>query len=211
MRRILLPLIFILSGLIFDSCSCNRDKENDDSLTKKTAKFLTEKGIEVADGVSEAIKESGEDLAKNATEASGEIISGTAKGISDLADEKGNEIGRHLGNAAAKTLTGYVQSLEDNFGDKELNIPTSSSDKAVVLSVTKMMFQADSINAYILFKSKGEYNLTLRLRNETNLIVGEAYSKVEIEREKPTYKSINFGFGNSEPIRQANKMELIVE
>lgn len=86
-----------------------------------------------------------------------------------------------------------------------------TADKAVVLSVTKMMFQADSVNAYILFKSKGLYNLTLRLRNETNSIVGEAYSKVNIDRDKPTYQSINFGFGNSEPIRQAKKMELIVE
>ena len=211
MRSKLLLIILIVFGLFISFCSCNRDKENKDSLTKKTAKFLTKKSIEAVEGVSEAIKDDGEQLAKTATEASGEVISGTAQGLSDLADKKGNEIGRNLGNVTAKTLTGYVRSLEDNLSDTELNIPSSSSDKAVVLSVTKVMFQADSINAYILFKTKGNYELTLRLRDETNKIVGEAYEHVKIESRKPTYMSINFGYGNSEPIRKSRKMELIVE
>ena len=209
MKKFIIPLFFTLAVLTFFSCGGEKEEEKE-SLTKRTAKFLAKKSMEAADGVSEALKEDGEETAESLAEATGELVSGAARGLSDVADEKGNEIGRNLGNATAKTLTGYVRSLEDNLVDTELSIPSSSSEDAVVLSVTKMIFQADSINAYICFKTKGTYDLILRLKNENNEIVGEAYETVQIDRAKPTYQSVNFGYGNSEPIRKAKLMELEV-
>jgi len=211
MKSKLMLIILIGLGLFISSCSCNREKENKDTLTKKTAKFLTKKSLEAVEGVSEAIKDDGEKVAKITTEASGEVLSGTAQGLSDVADEKGNEIGRNLGNATAKTLTGFVRSLDENQSDTELNIPPASTDKAVVLSVTKMMSEPDSINTYVLFKTKGNYEMTLILRDETNKIVGKAFQNVKIMSKKPTYKSINFGYANSEPISKCKKMELTVK
>ena len=127
MKKFIIPLFFALTVLIFLSCGGEKEEEKG-SLTKRTAKFLAKKSVEAADGVSEVLEEDGEEIAESVAKATGELVSGTAKGLSDVADEKGDEIGRNVGNATAKTLTGYVRSLEDNLGDTELTIPSSSSE-----------------------------------------------------------------------------------
>jgi hypothetical protein len=78
-----LSAIFILTLSV--SCSFGNDK---DPITKRAAKFVTEKGIEAAEGVAEAFDEHGEKLGEAAGKASGKVISGAVDGVKEVIEDK---------------------------------------------------------------------------------------------------------------------------
>ena len=82
-----LSVIFILAFSF--SCSFGNDK---DPITKRAAKFVTEKGIEAAEGVAEAFDEHGGKLGEAAGKASGKVISGAIDGVKEvIEDEKAED------------------------------------------------------------------------------------------------------------------------
>lgn len=188
-----------------NSCSCDNE-----SMTKKAAKFVTQKAIEAGEGVSEVITKDSGKIAESITKAAGELASGTAKGANDVANDKGQYIGENLGSAAGQFLSGFGHGLDNNMKDFKWKILEKNKNDLQVYGATKTLVQAKKVNLYIRFLKGGKLKLKLDCYDKScSKLVGSVVSYVEVKELE--FKAIDFDFGNAEPVRQGECMILSIE
>ena len=187
--------LFVLTALVAYSCSCDNE-----SLTKKAAKFVTKQAIEAGKGVNEAIKEDSGKIALSTAESAGELLSGAAEGANNVASEKGQEIGKNLGGATGKFLSGFGQGLEDNLSDFSWKVSPDNSSDLQVFGATKTLVQATKVNLYIRFLTGGKHNIRLDAYDKScSTLIGSVTTRVDAAALE--FKAVDFVFGNPEPVR----------
>lgn len=202
-------LIIALLILSLYSCSCSSNGEND-SFTKKAAKFVTKQAIEAGKGVNEALKEDSGKIAESTAETAGELASGAASGLEKVSSEKGQEIGENLGKATGKFLSGYGQGIEDNMNDFKWKVSENSSKELQVFGATKTLVQAKKVNIYIRFLKGGKLKVRLDAYDGScSKLLGSVSSTVNVKKYE--FKAVDFDFGNSEPVRLGECMIVSLE
>lgn len=81
--------------------------------TRESSKKVTQKTLDMVDGISDALKEQGEESGENITDGLGEVGKGVGKSLGKLLDENIDTIGKVAGTVIARGGTAIIEGVQN--------------------------------------------------------------------------------------------------
>ena len=172
---------------IFTSC---------ESCTKKTSKKITELGLSVIEGVSEAIEEHGEKTSRKAADAMGKVLEGVGKSVEEQLNKHAEDVARVAGKTLVQTVEGLDKGLTEEYYDEIPHL-----DKfcvGVSLDYYGKIKTKSVIIAYFIITESGTYNCEFNfVNNENSSLMTKKAEIIKINGESK-YSSVSFAFNSNE-------------
>ncbi|NDV79390.1 hypothetical protein [Dysgonomonas sp. 511] len=184
--------IFICSVIVmlFSSCS---------GCVKKVSKTIAETGLDVVEGVAEAVDEHGERVSEKATDAAGKVAVGVGRSVDRLLDAHAEKVASVAGRTVVQTVDGFVDGFNEEVETHYDELPyTANFCSGVSLDYFAKYKETPVVDAYFIIMEEGTYKCKFECSNSTGkvfLIKNATIDKIKGERK---YSLVSFALNPEE-------------
>lgn len=193
MKKILLSLAFftcIISISFFSSCS---------GCVKKASKKITETGLEVVEGISEAVDEHGDRVGEKATDAAGKIVEGMGRSLSRQLNEHAKEVASVTGRTLVQSIEGLDKGVSTEYYDE---IPYSHDfSSGISLDLFGKIKSKAVIDAYFIIMENGSYDCSVDFLGDNNEVILTKNTEINKTVSDRKYTLVSFALNPDEEIK----------
>lgn len=153
MKKIFILAITLCSAsiLLFSFSSCS-------GCVKKISKKVTETGLDVVEGMSEAVDEHGERVSEKAADAAGKVAVGVGRSLDRFLDEHASNIASVGGRTVVQSVDGFTDGFNEEVKKHYDAIPhTDNFCSGVALDYFAKYKTTPIVDAYFIIMESGVY------------------------------------------------------
>jgi len=150
MKRVQLYLFFMAVGFIALS-SC-------EGCVKNTSKKFANAGLDILEGVAEALEERGDSIGKKVFDASGKVLEGAGLSIDEQLDKHAEDVASVMGRTLVQSLEGLDQGFSKEYYEEFIAKEFFCDD--VVMNFFGRVKDRKIADAYFSFLKEGKYSIT---------------------------------------------------
>ena len=185
MKRIHGYLFFAAVALVVLS-SC-------EGCVKNASKKMTSAGLDVLEGVAEAIEERGDSIGKKVFDASGKVLEGAGQSMNELLDKHAEDVASAVGSALVKTVDGLEQGISKEVYDEFVTKESLCDD--MVMTFFGKMKDRRIADAHFTFFKKGNYSITFEFCSDNcNTVMLTKTAEFEKYSDKEERKIVSFAY-----------------
>lgn len=164
---------------------------------KKTTKSVTDIGLDVLEGMTEAIQERADTIGEKVIDASGKLAKGAGKSLNRQLDEHAEDIASAVGKTLVKSLDGLEKGLSKELYNEFTTQEDFCSDVSLVF-FGKLKEKGITDARFNILK-EGDYTFRFEFCNDNcKTVVLTKTAKHKIQPNDLKYTSISFAFNKNE-------------
>lgn len=170
--------------------------------TKKIAKKVTDATLSAVEGVSEALDERGEEVAKKTTDALGKIAKGTLTSVGELLDEHAESVAKATGRTLVQTVEGLEKGITGEF--YTLIPHTDDFAGGVALDYFGKIKDGPVVDAYFIITDNGTYDATFKYCDAQGEVLFENKATIVRSSTDSKYNVVSYALNSNEQAKLAN-------
>lgn len=193
--------IFACISLIVQFSSCT-------GCVKSASKQLTETGMAVVEGVSEAVDENGARIGEKATDAAGKLAEGVGRSLDRQMNEHAEKVASVLGRTMVQTLEGLDKGAVAQYYDTITFNPSLCS--GVSLDFFGKIKSKAVVDAYFIVLEKGTYKCKFDFTGTDGKVFLSKDAEIEKPEAKRKYSLVSFALNPEEENQFSNLKDVKV-
>lgn len=173
-----------------------------ESCTKKVAKKMTDATLSAVEGVSEALDERGEEVAKKTTDALGKIAKGTLASIGELLDEHTESVAKATGRTLVQTVEGLEKGITEGFYTLIPHVDDFAG--GVALDYFGKIKDGPVVDAYFIITDNGTYEATFKYCDDLGQTLFENNATIVRTSTDSKYNVVSYALNSDEQAKFAN-------
>jgi hypothetical protein len=196
-KSFIFSIIACLSVLfLYSSCS---------GCVKKISKAATETGLEVVEGISEAVDEHGERIGEKATDAAGKLALGVGRSLDRQLNEHAEKVASVAGRTLVQTVDGFVDGFNEEVKKHYDEISyTGNFCSGVALDYFAKYKEKPIVDAYFLIMEEGIYNCKFEFSDADGKIFLTKDATIDKVKDERKYSLVSFALNPDEEAKFAN-------
>lgn len=175
---------------LFNSCS---------GCVKKITKEVTETGLDVVEGVAEAVDEHGARVSEKATDAAGKVAEGVGRSLDRQLNEHAEKVASVAGRTVVQTVDGFVDGFNAEVEKHYDVIPhTDKFCSGVSLDYFAKYKTKPIVDAYFIIMEKGTYKCKFEFSDSTGKVFLTKNGEIEKVAGERKYSLVSFALNPEE-------------
>ena len=191
--KVLISIVVINFTLLLTSC---------ESCTRKAAEKATNMALSAMEGVSDALNERGEEVAKKTTDALGQIAKGSLTSIGELLDEHAESVAKTTGRTLVQTVEGLEKGITEEF--YTLIPHTDDFATGVALDYFGKINADPVVDAYFIITDNGIYEVTFNYCDALGNVLFKNNATIERVSTDSKYNVVSYALNDDEQKKIAN-------
>ena len=204
MKRIYIHLISVITGcIVLSSC---------EGCVKNTSKKVTNAGLDVLEGVAEAIHERGDSIGKKVFDAGGEVLEGAGRSVNEQLNKHAEDVAEAMGRTLVQSLEGLEQGISKEFYEEFISKEFFCDD--VIMTFFGRMKDKKIVDAYFTFLKGGKYSISFEFCNDncnTTILTKTAEFIKTSDREESTIVSFAYTTEEEAIINQTKCVKVTIK
>ena len=182
-------MIPIVVGLIMLS-SC-------ESCVRNASKKITNAGLDVLEGVAEAIEERGDSIGKKVFDASGKILEGAGQSIDEQLDKHAENVAATMGRTLVQTVEGLEQGISKEYYEEFISKEFFCDD--VEMTFFGKIKDKKIADAYFYFLKSGKYLITFEFCSDNcNTVILTKTAEFNKTSDTKEHTIVSFAYNTEE-------------